>query len=97
MTREATLRTALTIVTGNRNADYGPPERNLETIAKLWSTYLSARAGVEIRIEPHDVAVMNILQKVSRVVQTPEKEDTWTDIAGYAACGAEVATEPKRS
>lgn len=93
MTREETLKKALKIVTGNRNEDYGPPERNLETIADFWTTYLSARMGVPVDVKAHDVAVMNILQKVSRIVQTPEKEDTWTDIAGYAACGAEVTTE----
>lgn len=34
-----------------------------------------------------------ILLKVSRLTWTPDKEDTWADIAGYAACGWDCVAE----
>ncbi len=41
-------------------------------------------------IEPHDVAVLVLLLKVARLINSPEHMDNWTDIAGYAACGWEA-------
>lgn len=38
-------------------------------------------------IDPHDVAMMMILLKVSRSCVSPGKGDHWVDLAGYAACG----------
>ena len=54
-------------------------------IAKLWSYYL------ETPITPADVANMMIMLKVARLRHTPGVLDSWLDIAGYAACGAEVS------
>jgi len=34
---------------------------------------------------------MNLL-KLARIKTSPEHADHWIDIAGYAACGGEVAT-----
>lgn len=82
-TRESVLQEALQIVTNDRNQDYDTPERNFEVIAKLWEVYLG------YPIYAKDVAVMNILQKVSRILTSPNKKDHWVDIAGYAACGYE--------
>ena len=44
-----------------------------------------------------DVALMLIEFKVARAItaKTP-KSDTFIDIAGYAACGGEIATQPLR-
>jgi hypothetical protein len=39
-----------------------------------------------------DVAVMLALLKVARIKQNPNHTDNWIDIAGYAACGGEIAT-----
>ena len=83
-TRESILRDALNIVSVDRNMQYGEPEQNFAAIAALWTVYLSHP------IEPHDVAVMEILLKVARIRQSPTKMDHWVDIAGYAACGGEV-------
>jgi hypothetical protein len=38
---------------------------------------------------PGDVGAMQVLLKLSRSVVSPEKEDHWVDIAGYAACAAD--------
>lgn len=62
---------------------YGKPEDNFSRIAKLWN---AAKLG---DFEATDVALAMILLKVARQLNSP-KDDNWVDIAGYAACGAEV-------
>jgi hypothetical protein len=83
--REQVLDEAKNYITADRNTDYGTPESNFTDIARFWSTYLGAS------IMPHDVAAMMMLMKISRIKTNPDKRDSWTDGAGYAACGFEVA------
>lgn len=87
MTREDVLNTALRRVTA-KPEEYGTPENAFSLIADLWGYYLSEKNGA-IELTPADVANMMILLKVARNTQG-NKDDTWVDIAGYAACGAEV-------
>lgn len=82
MTRDEVLNTALQRVTA-KPQEYGTPENVFGLIADLWSDYLN------VGIEPADVANMMILLKIARN-KHGKKDDTWVDIAGYAACGAEV-------
>ncbi len=84
------LTTAAEIVTKDRQNDYGTAESNFGTIAEFWSTYLTSKYGVMVTVSAADVAAMMVLMKVSRITTSPRKEDNWIDIAGYAACGAEV-------
>jgi hypothetical protein len=42
-------------------------------------------------ISSEDVATMMMLLKISRISWSPNKEDHWVDVAGYAACGAQCA------
>jgi hypothetical protein len=86
MIREEMLNLAKETVTKHRQSQYGTPEDNFTRIAQMWSTYL----GVEIK--PHDVANMMILLKVVRSQNKPDHHDSWLDMAGYAACGCEIAT-----
>ena len=51
---------AIRLVDEDRNDSYGPPEENLQRIAKMWSGYL----GVPITKE--DVSLMMVLLKISR-------------------------------
>lgn len=90
MKREEILDTAKRCVCGDREQDYGSPEKNFEVIANLWSDYLQA-CGVEIDfLEPKDVAAMLALLKIARIASGHAKEDNWIDLAGYAACGGEI-------
>lgn len=76
---------------GHGNRQYGEPEDNFTVIANLWCDYLQG-AGVKIDfLEPYDVAMMMVLFKVARAstTQNGPTEDTFLDIAGYAACGVE--------
>lgn len=87
MTRAGCLQTAEQIVTKDRNSQYGEPEDCFALIGKLWTGYTGVRIG------PADVAAMMILMKVARIRAFDKKEDSWVDIAGYAACGVECAAK----
>ena len=97
MTRKETLEKAIECVCGQRELDYGSPENNFETIGLLWSTYLcAAHPDYTLKfplngITPKDVAVMMALLKVARIA-TGKAEDSFVDLAGYAACAGEIAT-----
>lgn len=92
LTRVDILHAAEKCVCGQREQDYGTPEDNFETIAGLWETYLS-RACVDeaggVYIDANDVAMMMALLKIARIAAGGGKADSWIDLAGYAACGAE--------
>lgn len=84
--REELLRTANEYVNGDRNVQYGDPIEDFRRTADLMGAYLG------INIEPHDVAILIALVKISRIRWSPEKKDHWADLAGYAACGWDVIT-----
>ena len=86
MNRKEILDTAIKTVCEDRQDSYGKPEDNFAIIADLWSGYLG---GVMLKAE--DVAVMMILLKIARIRTGKYKPDNFIDIAGYAACAAEVA------
>ena len=69
----------------DRAATHGPVENSFATIAKIWS----ARLGVEIRAD--QVAIMMIDLKGVRAWNNPQHLDNWVDMAGYGACGGELA------
>lgn len=89
MNRDEILRTAATYVTRDRAAEHGDAERNFERIADLWNAYLGEWAN----IKAHDVASMMALLKIARITNNPKHLDNWVDLAGYAACGGELATK----
>lgn len=73
------------LVNGERAEQYGSPVDNFGRIAALWSTYLRTP------ISAGDVAAMMVLMKAARLSWNPVHLDSLVDIAGYAACGAEVS------
>lgn len=83
--RAEVLQTAESLVNGDRNAQYGDPRQDFQRTAAMWSAYLG------VQVEPHDVAAMMALLKVSRIRWSPQKLDSWVDLAGYAACGWDCA------
>ncbi len=91
--RRDLLAKADAAVNGDRNKDYGDPTHDFERQATMIQAYLEGivetRGG--LRIEPHDVAAIMTLVKVARLVTSPDKQDHWVDIAGYAACGWDCA------
>lgn len=87
MKRDEILNAAKLCVCGNREQDYGSPERNFDTIAKFWAAYL------DYPVSATDVAAMMALMKIARISSRHAKEDNWVDLAGYAACGGEIENE----
>ena len=87
MNRKDLLKEAANLIYNDRQKDYGTPQVNHDRIAKLWSVVL----GIEI--EPWQVALCMNQVKVSRLVESPHKEDNWVDAAAYIAIGGELATE----
>ena len=83
-------------MTQERQDQYGTPEANFDTIARLWTTYLNASIGlkgIDVELSGEHVAAMMILLKVARTATGSGKDDNWLDIAGYAACGGEIFSE----
>jgi hypothetical protein len=85
MNREECLSRAKECVCGEREQDYGTPENNFQRIAALWSAYTGKS------YTPVDVAMMMALLKVARIKSGTGTKDSFVDLAGYAACGAEIA------
>jgi Domain of unknown function (DUF6378) len=82
--RSQLLAEADEIVNKDRNSVYGNPEDNFKDIAQLWAAYKG------VSFTSMDVVVMNMLIKVARLKKTPGYHDGLVDIAGYAACGADI-------
>lgn len=96
--REEILDDAKVCVCGHRKEDYGTPEDSFGVIAEYWNTYLGRRPGTKEapNITAKDVAVMMALLKVARITTGTGTRDSFVDLAGYAACGGEIAeNEPK--
>ena len=96
LTRAAVLEKARACVCGEREEDYGSPEDSFGCIAELWETYLRAACvspDAIVTVTPTDVAMMMALLKIARVGTSPVggTADSFVDLAGYAACGAECA------
>lgn len=83
--RKEILAKAEQAVNGQRELDYGAPENNFKIIADLWSAY----KGCEVT--PVDVAMMMALLKIARIRHGGGTGDSYVDLAGYAACGGELA------
>ena len=83
MKREQILDKAKTVISGERAKDYGDAYLNHKRIAELWSPILDKDITVE------QVYACMIAVKLSRLIETPDHEDSWIDICGYAALGGE--------
>ncbi len=85
-----------TEVVGGRGKSYGAPEDNFRRIARLWNAHLLNRYGPNDNVVPtldeQDVSIMMALMKLARLANDPNNHDSWVDVAGYAACGGELAS-----
>ena len=88
MRREDLLKQAESLVNGHREEDYGPANINHQRIADMWSVILNYEISLQ------DVYLCMIAVKMSRLIHDSEHEDSWVDIAGYAALGGEAAIPP---
>lgn len=93
--RKEILKAAMRCVCGDREQDYGTPERNFELIGELWTKYFKAKCAspeADVCINGEDVATLMCLLKIARIATGRGKADSFIDLAGYAACAGELAT-----
>ena len=86
MKRGKILQEAFNLVHGPRAEKYGPPLTNHQRIAAGWSVIF----GQEV--SPSQVVKALIWLKIARLVNAND-DDSWVDIAGYAAIGSEIADD----
>ena len=91
MKRADFLKRAQKCVCGGRDSDYGTPEDNFGTIAKLWTIYRGTTFTAK------DVAMMMALLKIARIRNGRYSADSYVDLAGYAACAGEIADLAEKS
>lgn len=65
------------LVAGPREQRYGHPKVNYRRIALIWSAVL----GIEVT--PTQAVLCELGVKFSRLIQTPDDEDTQVDVHGY--------------
>lgn len=87
--RASLLAEASRLITGDRNATYGEPTGDFKRSANAANAYGYTGPGGR-EIQPHDIAILISLVKISRLMWSPTNQDSWTDLAGYAACGYET-------
>ena len=83
MNRKQILDKAEKMINCPRAKDYGDAHENHQRIAMLWSVWLNKEVTVE------QVYQCMIAVKLSRLIETPDHEDSWLDICGYGALGGE--------
>lgn len=93
LARESVLSEAKTLISGDRNAHYGPPTQDFQRTAALWTIVFEPLLKDGAKFLSHHVAMAMIQLKMSRLTWDSDKRDSWVDTAGYAACGYECITE----
>lgn len=95
-TRREILQAAERCVCGERDQDYGGPEDSFALIARLWEPIIKARCvgpGADVCVDAVTVALCMAELKIARAATNETHMDSWVDLAGYAACGGEIAAE----
>ena len=63
----------------NRGFEYGDPRSNLLRIYRICRAL-----GIQLR-DPSELALVFIATKLSRMVESPQREDSYLDLIGYGA------------
>ncbi len=87
MDRKECLETAVKYVCGDRDQQYGTPQKNITKIAELWSIFKG------VKFSPQDVGVMMALLKIARISSGQSKDDNYIDACGYLSLSCELETE----
>lgn len=97
-TRREILQAAERCVCGDREQDYGGPEDSFSLIARLWEPIIKARCVgpcADVCVDAVTVALCMAELKIARAATNETHMDSWVDLAGYAACGGEIASYDK--
>lgn len=85
--REHFLNEAERLINGPRAKEYGPAKMNHKRIADIWGIILKRD------ITPEEVVACMVGLKLARLAEDITKDDSWTDIIGYAALGGEIVND----
>lgn len=89
------LERAISLIHGQRAKDYGDAQASFQRMADLVNPIIKKADG---KLTASDMALVMIQVKIARLQESPNHADSWTDIAGYAALGAQLAvTEPDKA
>lgn len=94
MKRGEVLDNARARVCGDRDKTYKSPENSFALIAELWEPIIKDRCvgpGVDVCVDAVTVALCMAELKIARAATNETHMDSWVDLAGYAACGGEIA------
>jgi hypothetical protein len=89
--REYFLKEAEKLINGQRAKEYGPAKKNHQRIADIWTILLDKKLNGAIT--PEEVVACMIGVKVARLAEDISKDDSWTDVIGYAALGGEIIND----
>ncbi len=95
-TRREILQAAERCVCGDRDNEYGGPENSFALIAQLWEPIIRTRCvspGADVAVDAVTVALLMAELKIARAATNTGHMDSWVDLAGYAACGGEIAAK----
>jgi len=84
--RKDTLETALDIIQGDRHNEYGPAQDHFKEAAIVWSLILKKE------VTSAQVILCLAALKLVRLSTKNNHQDSWVDLAGYAALGNEVSS-----
>lgn len=87
LTRGTVLRNANELINGDRAEMYGDASVAHDRIARVWSVILNTE------VNAHQVCLLLAAMKMVRASVNPEYTDSWIDMAGYAALGAEIVSK----
>jgi len=86
------LKEVKNLLNGDRRREYGPPDKGLETIARLWTAYMQTSLNVDLKITSSDVCMMMVLLKVARQANSKDR-DSYRDIIGYTAIASDLLSD----
>lgn len=84
--RKDTLEKALDIIQGDRHNEYGPAQDHFKEAASVWSLLLKQE------VTSSQVILCLAALKLVRLSTKNNHQDSWVDLAGYAALGNEVSS-----
>lgn len=84
------LTEASSLITGQRQEDYGTPEVNFQRMADYANIHFAYNLANNIPITPRQTAEYMILLKMARTINSPTR-DSYVDIGGYAGIAGELA------
>lgn len=87
--RDHILNAAKRLISGARQESYGDARDDFTRTGKMWAAVLGLDG-----VTPEQVALCMLLVKVGRLCESPDHQDSWIDICGYAALGGEIGAGP---